>query len=245
MSNLLSLLVVSSLWISIIGGLCPILVSIVYEQPIQPIYSLIAFLCTFAVYSADKVSGSKEDLLNTPDRAILANYPIGTLAKISYCLAILIVIVVDWHKLPFVLSFGVAGWIYTLKIGGVRPKDIPGVKNLIVASACAACYAGLVGQGYALIFLMILVNTILFDIRDIKGDALNGVRTLPVIFGRSRTMYGLIALNTILFAISPEVSVIGYIILCYFRQDRPSLQYDYFVDGWVLAAVLAEIVRLK
>ena len=72
MQSIFSLLVVSSFWISFIGALCPVLVCLVYDLPINPLHSLIAGLCTFAVYSRDKVSGSKEDLLNTPERAILA-----------------------------------------------------------------------------------------------------------------------------------------------------------------------------
>jgi 4-hydroxybenzoate polyprenyltransferase len=241
---LLSLLVVSSLWISFIGALCPALICIVYGLPIQPVYCLIAFLATWPVYASDKVSGSKEDLLNTPERAILANWPIKQLAIISYCLAIIIAVLTDWHKVPFVLSFGMAGWIYTRRICGMRPKDIPGLKNLIVATACAACYAGLAGTGYAFMFLMILINTILFDIRDIKGDAANGVRTIPVLLGSSRTIMMLACLDGLLFVLSPEIAIIGIVILWYFRKDRPSLQYDYIIDGWILSGMMILLAKV-
>lgn len=241
--NILSLLVVSSIWISFIGALCPALVCIVYDLPINPLHIVIAFLCTYAVYSRDKVSGSKEDLLNTPERAILARYPIGQLANLAYGLAILLTLWYDWTRILAVAAFGFAGMIYTMKVRGVRPKDVPGLKNLIVAGACAACYAGLVGAGYALIFLMILVNTILFDIRDIKGDAASGVRTIPVLLGSSRTLCILAVLDGLLFVLSPEIAFLGIVILWYFRRERPSIQYDYFVDGWVLASIVILISK--
>ncbi len=238
MQSIFSLLVVSSIWISFIGALCPVLVCLVYDLPINPLHSLIAFLCTFAVYSRDKVSGSKEDLLNTPERAILAHYPVKQLAMLAYGLAILLAIATNWHKLPSVLVFGAAGWLYVLSVRGVRPKDIPGIKNLIVAGACTICYAGLPGAGYSLIFLIILINTILFDFRDIRGDAAAGVRTLPVLLGSSRTLFLLFLLDGILALISLPIADYGGLMLAYFRKPRPNLAYDYLVDGWILVSVV-------
>lgn len=239
MKNKFELLVVFSLWVSLAAACCPALISLVYDLPISPFASLIAFLCAFFVYSMDKVSGSKEDLLNTPERVILVHYEIRQIASMAYLLAIILVLAVDWHKLPSVLIFGLAGWIYTIKVFGHRPKDIPGLKNLIVASACSICFAGLVGTGYTFMFLLILVNTILFDVRDLAGDAAQGVRTLPVLLGTSRTIAGLAVLNICLAAYSLPAAAYGFILLWHFRQPRENLAYDFWVDGWPTFLVVA------
>lgn len=238
MKSKFELLVVFSIWISFIAACCPVLICQVYNVPYQHIWSIIAFLCVFFVYNMDKVSGSKEDLLNTPERAILANYPIKQIASIAYLLAILIVILADWHKLPSVLIFGLAGWIYTIPVFGHRPKEVPGLKSLIVASACSICFAGLVGTGYMFMFLIILISTILFDVRDLAGDTAQGVRTLPVLLGTSRTIAGLAVLNVALAFYSLPSAAYGFILLWHFRKPRANLEYDFLVDGWPLFMVL-------
>lgn len=236
------LLVVFSLWISFVAACCPVLICQIYDVPYQPVWSIIAFLCVFFVYSRDKISGSKEDLLNTPERAILAKYPIRQIASLAYLLAIILVLLADWHKLPSVLIFGLAGWIYTIPVFGHRPKEIPGVKSLIVASACSICFAGLAGTGCMYMFLLILISTILCDVRDVVGDRAAGVRTLPVLLGTSRTIAGLAVLNIALAFYSIPASAIGFILLYYFRKPRPNLEYDLWVDGWPIISLILTYV---
>ena len=242
MKNKFELLVVFSLWISFVAACCPVLICQVYDVPYQPVWSIIAFLCVFFVYSMDKISGSKEDLLNTPERAILAKYPIKQIANLSYLLAILIAILTDWHRLPSVLIFGLAGWIYTIPVFGHRPKDMPGLKSLVVASACSICFAGLVGTGYMFMFLLILISTIICDVRDVVGDRAAGVRTLPVLLGTSRTILVLAILNIGLAFYSLPSAAIGFCLLYYFRKPRKNLEYDLWIDGWPIISLVLTYV---
>lgn len=239
MLSILQNMVTFSIWVSLAAAACPLLVGAVYEIPVAPWKPIVAFLCAFFVYSLDKISGSKEDLLNTPERAILANYPIKQIAILAYLAAFLIVFATDWHKWYCVAVFGAAGCLYAIPLfRGRRLKDIPGLKAPYVALTCTICFAGLVGAGYSVIFLLILINTVLFDMRDLIGDAANGVRSIPVLVGASRTVYLLAALDLLLAFIHPASAMVGACLIWYFRKERPSLQYDILVDGWPMISLI-------
>jgi 4-hydroxybenzoate polyprenyltransferase len=235
-------LCISSFWIAFVSAFGPVMLCKIAKLPLSPVASLIVFLVTFGVYAFDKVSGSKEDLQNNPRRANLAKYPIKQLAALSYGAAILIVAITDIWKLPCVLIVGLAGLLYTVKIWGVRPKDVLGIKNLLVASSTAICYAGLVSHKlwlYELTFLLIFIDTTIFDLRDMIGDRAAGVRTLPVVLGRAPTMLILAAVDLLIYVLSPIVSIIGAFLLLYFRKERDILCYDFLVDAWMMWVVLA------
>ena len=231
------LLSISSIWIALSASVGPAILCEIYNLPYDPMASALVFLVTWAVYASDKVSGSKEDLLNTPERAWLADWQIKKLAMIAYLAAIIIVVASGIWRLPAILSFGFAGYIYARRICGVRPKDLPGAKNLIVALATAICYCGLIAAplaAYVLVFLFILAGTIFSDLRDICGDSLNGVRTLPVLLGSSRTLAVLAAIDVPIAFLSPVIAGMIGIFILYFSKQRPNLQYDLLIDGWMI-----------
>ena len=104
------------------------------------------------------------------------------------------------------------------------------------------------------IFIKGMINTILFDMRDVKGDAKAGIETIPVKLGRKKTFFLLLFLNTILIPliiISGNivqnyihllylVVLYGYIYIIYFYM-RPNhkLLYSIVVDDeWVLWMLL-------
>ncbi len=228
------LLSISSIWIALSAALGPAIICKIYGLPYDPIASAIVFLVTWAVYAIDKVSGSREDLLNDPDRAMLAKYPVKQFAMLAYVVAI--VLATAWRPIAIyaVLAPGIAGAFYTARIGGIRPKDVPLAKNLIVAAATAFCHGWLTGCGYMLIFLLILAGTIFSDLRDICGDAASGVRTLPVILGSSRTLMVLAAINIPIAFLSPVIAILIALFILYFSKQRPNLEYDFFIDGWMI-----------
>lgn len=217
-------------------------------KPFDPIAAIVLCLVTFAIYALDRAGGSKEDLLNNPGRAILAKYPIKQLAYLSYVLALFIVVATDFSKIPFVLVPGIAGFLYTSRIAGIRPKDLPGCKTLIVAGSTAICRAGLIGGApwlYVLVFLAMIIDTVLFDLKDIRGDKENGVRTIPVILGRRKTLLILAIVDLMLFAFSTEIAILGAVWLAYFAKDRPIWQYDFLVDGWMMWALFLKLALVS
>lgn len=237
----------STLWIAISAAFGPVVLSQIYALPLPRWVPVAVLLATWAVYAIDKVSGSLEDLLNTPERAWLAAYPVKKLAILAYLAAILLVVASDIWRLPAILSFGFAGYIYTKKVRGYRLKDLPGAKNVIVAAATAICYCGLMAAplaAYVLIFLLIWIGTVIFDLRDEVGDRASGVRTLPVILGTKLTLLILTIADILLFALSPIVGIVAFVEIIYFRQSRPNWQYDIFCDGWFIwLAIVIETIK--
>ena len=175
---------------------------------------LSAGLGAFAIYAWDRVSGSVEDLLNNPDRAWLARYStqIKWLAVFSYVAAVAVIAQSDLSKVPYVLVPGLAGALYTIRVGPYRPKDLPGLKTFIVASATAISYGGLIGGPvwiYLLAGLINSVDTTISDIRDIEGDRVAGVRTMPVLLGRQRTLAVLVTIDLCIAYFSLAVAAYG------------------------------------
>ena len=104
-------------------------------------------------------------------------------------------------RLAVLAVVGFWGFIYSVKIplgGGrsLRLKHILGVKNALIG----LCWAALILVGadqfadrsiqalFILAWLQILVGSALRDVSDAKQDALDGVRSLPVVLGVPRTM---------------------------------------------------------
>mgnify|MGYP001222994875 CR=1 FL=1 len=176
---------------------------------------------------------------------MLADYHLDRIAAGAYVVAFILACYWMPDKILAVIVPGIAGGLYATKIGRFRPKDLPAMKTLIVASSTAICRAGLVGGGpwiYALVFLMMVVDTVLCDLRDVPGDARAGVMTIPVLIGREKTLIGLAAICATLAYFSLFVAMSGLFLVFYFRKERHSLSYDLLVDGWTmfLWAVLFE-----
>ncbi|MBO3842889.1 MAG: UbiA family prenyltransferase [Candidatus Brockarchaeota archaeon] len=126
-----------------------------------------------------------------------------------------------------------------------RLKDILGVKNLTLATAWAAVptlvpilvKAGPAGARGVLLSLMIfsfifvkaMINTILFDVRDVRGDSSAGVRTLPVVLGVKAVYRLLILLNMTLV-----LWVIACGLLGFFLPYLPILAANLLYTFWYI-----------
>lgn len=204
---------------------------------------------TFAVYSFDKLGGSAEDLQNAPERAWLQGKPILPIAILAYLASIGLV----YQSMPAAIFYiplpGLFGAIYTARLPGIgRPKDIFIMKNILVGLATAACHVGLVGAGWKLfgfVFLTAFVDTALFDIRDIEGDRLAGVRTLPVVMGIDPALLCLAAVIGVALFIYPagwHIAAWGFGLLAIFRKRMEAWLYDLLIEPWwVWAWILFQI----
>lgn len=226
-----------------------------------------AALMTFGVYNLDKLTDSDEDKVNTPERERFFSGR-RNLAKLSsvgaYALAIILMILSKPLAVPIILSPVMANAIYASRLhpGVPRLKDIPIMKNITVAFIWATGGAllpalSLSHEQYipiAMIFFFMAVkmfiNTVLYDVRDLKGDGENGVKTMPIILGERKTLVVLLCTNSTLlpwlaFAnvnvqpLAVLMVLYGYLYILYFRKKRNSLALDFFVDGeWILAGIL-------
>ncbi|MDL5501638.1 MAG: hypothetical protein QSU88_00315, partial [Candidatus Methanoperedens sp.] len=114
------------------------------------------------------------------------------------------------------------------------------------------------------IFIKYIINTILFDVRDIDGDRTNGVITIPVFFGLKKTKNILLLLNSTLipFTILSYLKgffreylfvliliiLYGYWYILHFCSENIEIgkSLDLLVDGeWTLVVLIVLIFSKK
>lgn len=156
-------------------------------------------LVIYTVYTLDRTLGSEEDSVNRKEldgsrkevglAVCLLTFLIG-----SYILAKEGLLIIAF--IPFVTCY-----LYSkgIKIGkyAFKLKGGFGVKNLVVGLTWGIFITGLAGSNcgkiipIALIFtffgIKLFVNSIIFDFKDVKGDTLAGIKTLPVSLGERNT----------------------------------------------------------
>ena len=267
--NIVSLLMVSSLFLSISGVLMLYLSFLLFGVALKPILLCAMFLVVYSVYSLNRLTDQEEDAVNAPERSVFVKGNERFLlaaAAVSYIVAL----VLGWLESPFaalILLFPIISGIAYSKnifsaVGIPRLKDIFLVKSLIVASSWAVCAAFLpvlylsgnfikLGFIFPFFFIKMFINTVLFDVRDVEGDALNGVRTIPVVIGIKRTRQILLLIQSLLviwlvlfsdlfnkYYIILIVSMIyGYLYILYFcnKNDHGNMSWDVLVDGeWII-----------
>jgi len=238
---------------------------------------IITFLTTFSTYGLNKLTDFKEDSINAPERA-KAIKKIELIFKISVAVSFFLSLVLGFFEsimtLPILLFPLLLGILYSVKLSRKIPrlKDITGVKNLTIALSWAvgSTFFPLIYLTNKKIVLIILVfyffflksyiNSIIFDVRDIEGDRMNGVRTIPVSMGREKTKLLLLILNSTLFPwllISRDYFMkyfyvlflsiaYGYWYIIYFcgAGAKPGKSRDLLVDGeFILIAIVALVVK--
>ncbi|MHC1574116.1 MAG: UbiA family prenyltransferase [Candidatus Syntropharchaeales archaeon] len=274
----LSFLMVSSIFIGITGFLLPYFSFSLYEIDVNYNLLLASFLLTFTVYNLDKVTGIEEDSINVPERA-------GFIEKNKRCIifaviiAYLIALTLSFLQSPFAIFIILfpfcIGIVYSIKISNFRLKDVTGVKNITVALSWAVIGTFLPSvvsfRGSTLILLFFyyfftkcFINTVLFDVRDIEGDRINNVKTIPVVFGMKNTRRFLLILNSTLIPwlihsytgglfhrYIPALIfgiIYGYWYILHFCRDGLKIggSIDFLVDGeWIPLAILCFICKIS
>lgn len=177
----------------------------------------IMFLVAFSVYNLNRRTDEAEDALNHGGRfAFTKRYgrELITAAASCYIAAAVIAFSSGFTVLTVALVPLAAGILYSVPwippgFGYRRLKEIPVVKNLVVATAWAIPLSLLPaltgpppGNGrVALSFLFfasyVFTASTIPDIRDREGDARTGVRTIPVLLGIRNTKVILTGINSI------------------------------------------------
>ena len=167
------------------------------------------------------------------------------------------------------------GIVYSIKISNFRLKDVTGVKNITVALSWAviggflpSTVSDLSPIAIMLIFYFafskLFINTVLFDVRDIEGDRINNVKTIPVVFGMKNTRRFLLILNSTLIPwlihsytggfFHRYIPVLifgiiyGYWYILHFCRDGLKIgrSIDLLVDGeWIPLAILCFICKIS
>jgi 4-hydroxybenzoate polyprenyltransferase len=171
-------------------------------------------LIIYATYTLDRALNCKEDEINRSDLRG-ADSRVALLACLIAFLLGTILFVWDGIYLAPIFPF-IIGYLYTrgIQIGSFtfKLKGGAGSKNIIIGITWAGSIALVVGHWcsnlvtvciiFLFFMLKIFTTSCVNDIKDIRGDLAAGIRTLPAILGEKKTRILLIAILSILYAIS-------------------------------------------
>ncbi|MGB7788393.1 UbiA family prenyltransferase [Methanoregula sp.] len=180
-------------------------------------------LLMYATYTLDRALDCKEDAINKSELCG-ANRTIGLVAcMIAFCAGTILLFLDGIYLAPF-LPF-IIGYVYSrgFRIGSFRLKlkGSLGVKNVIVGITWAGTIALIVGQWcnsiqtVGIIFLFysmkIFVTSCVNDFKDVKGDIVAGVKTLPAYLGENLTKKVLLLILATLYSMMAYAVFFGVV----------------------------------
>ena len=279
LKNAVSFLITNSIFLSL-DSVAMLWVSFLFFD-VVPIPTLLCamFLVVYSVYSLNRLTDQEEDAVNAPERSIFVEGNerfLLTTAIASYIVAL----VLGWIESPFaalILTFPIMlGRVYSKNVfsmlGLPRLKNIFIIKNLTISIGWAVCVtflpalyisgnASMIVLFFTFFAVKIFIDSVVFDVRDVEGDVLCGVKTIPAVIGVRKTCYVLLILNSflavlILFFIDFMgryssillISIIyGYAYILYFCREpsRNRILFDWIVDGeWTFILILTYIILI-
>lgn len=199
----------SSVMVSIAGTLRIYIASLLLLAQISILNCLAGGLIVYAVYTLDRALESTEDSINRSELNG-ANKKLALLV----CLVTFVVgcyILSTSGLLLIALMPLITGYLYSkgINIGKItfKLKGGLGVKNLVVGLTWGTFIASIAGVGlksFIPVLFMFLyygsklfINSAIYDFKDVKGDLMAGIKTLPVSLGEKNTRKLLAALHII------------------------------------------------
>lgn len=156
-------------------------------------------LIIYTVYTLDRAMDSEEDSVNRTELN-------GSNKKVGFVVSLLAFMIGTYILAKegiLALAFipFVTGYLYSkgIKIGkfALKLKGGLGIKNIVVGLTWGIFIAGLAGSGcgnlvpVVMVFIFfgvkLFINSAIYDFKDIKGDTLAGIKTLPVSLGSRKT----------------------------------------------------------
>jgi 4-hydroxybenzoate polyprenyltransferase len=269
LSEALKFVMSNSIFLALNGALVIVLACFLYGVAISFKLLLAAFLATFSVYCLNMVTDSKEDAINRSARKPKKTRILVAASAVAMIMSLAIGFSTSVSAMLILAAPLLLGVAYSVQITKSMPrlKEVVGVKSVVVALSWALTGAFLPVTlqvipvykeilVFCYLFAQILVNTIIFDALDVKGDSLSGIVTVPVALGKRNTKKLLLTINgslvvwliyclvngvfvsclpTLAFGVFYEFVIIWYFL----RRERPRLLAELFVDGeWVPLVVL-------
>lgn len=215
-------------------GAITLVAQVMAELPAEPLSPLVVALVFYAVYTLDRAGDADADDHTHPERARFSRrnarrMRIASLAGYAIALALAATrggwaVAVALLPLAALLlySFRIVPPGIARRVRFARIKEIFILKNVWVAATLAGtatllpvAAAGATPRWPAaaamggFLFGRWWINTLVFDLRDQAGDRANGLRTVPVVLGRARTLRLLHAGNIALAAATLAVPLLG------------------------------------
>lgn len=155
---------------------------------------IIPFFVSFFVYTFNRFTDIKEDNINIPERANFIKYwknEFFVLSLISLLLALILSYINSFLTFIIILIPAFFVIIYSYKFTRLKRKFL--VKNIIVSLGWSfiPIFVGAYLRYFSIelliiaayIFSRIFIGVIMFDIRDITGDKINKIDTIPIKLG--------------------------------------------------------------
>ena len=166
-------------------------------------------LIIYTVYTLDRALGAEEDTVNRKELSG-SNKKVGLgISLLAFMIGTYILAKEGILALAFIPF--ITGYLYSkgMKFGrfALKLKGGLGVKNIVVGLTWGIFIAGLAGTGcgnmvpVVLVFIFfgvkLFINSAIYDFKDIKGDTLAGIKTLPISLGVRKTRNLLTAMHLI------------------------------------------------
>lgn len=189
-------LVYSNVYLSLGAAIVALATIFLMEKQVVWELLLIPFSGSFLIYNFNRFTDLGEDQVNIPERHIFVQkYGRGLLivSILFYLASLYLAFTANLYVLAFTLLPVAGAVIYSY----FRFKKFFLIKNLIVSLSwgISALLVGAYFQEFSLLLMAIyvffslqfLINVIIFDIKDIRGDSLYKIETLPDKVGVERT----------------------------------------------------------
>lgn len=254
-SSFISTLIYSNIIISVAGSTLTLLTLLLLGYPVKLSLLLVVFSGTLFIYTLNRFTDLREDIINLPGRVeFIRKYGkvILLVAVLLYGISLILVAMQSGLAaciavIPLVIAFSYSYF---------RLKRFFLLKNLLISAGwvCCVLIVGAYFQEFGInillltgfVFIAGLLNSIIFDTKDLKGDTLCGIRTFPVKYGLMNTKCCCYLLLTILFLITVFLLTrdlrfaillpfLGYITsYTYFLKSpgqSPAWYFGLYVDG--------------
>lgn len=214
---------------------------------------LVSYLVTYIAYSYNRLVEFRSDSLSNPLRTRHIAKSISILPSLLFLAVALSVGVTLAHGsiqgVILVVSMIVGSVLYTLYFKKLT-RHIVGFKSFYVSLFWALLiilltyyYSINFSVAAQLLFLFVLlrfiVSTVFFDLKDIKSDQKSGLKTIPVYFGKKKTLDMLHLLNIISFL----PLIIGFSFEIFPKLGLALLPF-YFYSFYYIKAVNSNNVNL-
>ncbi|WP_370572618.1 UbiA family prenyltransferase [Methanomethylovorans sp.] len=199
----------SSVLVSISGALRIYIASLLLLAEISILNCLAGGLIVYAVYTLDRALESTEDVINRSELNGANKNLALFVCLVTFALGCCIL---TTNGLLFIALMPlVTGYLYSkgLSFGklNLKLKGGLGIKNLVVGLTWGTFIASIAGVGLESFLPVLLVffyygsklfiNSAIYDFKDVKGDLMAGIKTLPVSFGEKNTRKLLLVLHII------------------------------------------------
>jgi len=228
-------------------------------------YLALVFCSTFVFYNGQRIFLSKnytEENSSERHKWILKNKKLLIVLCAFACLAS-IPLIITWN-FKMILMFGVFSVVSSFYfLPKINLRAIPGVKAVYIALlwTFSTVFFPLLMQQEEIIsigyyfhlpgffsllqrFFFILALSVAFNIRDISIDKKKGVKTLPVLFGETKTKILCVVLIMIFFGMIPPSFVIGKalfysaiitgVVILFASEKRREYYYSFLMDGMIV-----------